>query len=108
MGIVIYKRVHFTSLGTATSMAAASAIRRLAAACGLVLLSRVPARTACITIVAMSSRPTTLTVTADFQSAVSLNIFHIIIKKKNQDMCLFFFSYYSFFVGLSFAKESPS
>ena len=34
--------------------------------------------------------------------------FYIIIQKKNQNSLLFFFSYYSFFVGLSFTKESPN
>ena len=71
MDIVIYKRVHFILLGAATSVAAASTLRRLAATCGLVLLTQVRTRTACITIVAMSTQPTTVTVSTDFQSAGS-------------------------------------
>ena len=71
MGIAMCKNRQFILLGAATSMAAASTIRRLTAPCGLVLLTQVLTRTACITIVAMSTQPTTLTVSTVFQSAVS-------------------------------------
>ena len=85
MGIVIFRRRRYILLGAATSMAAASSIRRLTASCGLVLLTQVLTRTTWITIVAVSAQPASITVGTDFQSAVSPNIFHIIIKKKNQN-----------------------
>ena len=80
MDIVIYKRVHFILLGAATllaatSVAAASSVRRLSATCGLVLLSQVLTRPFCITIAAMSTRPAAVTVRSDIQSAVSPSIF---------------------------------
>lgn len=71
MATVTYRNLRFILLGAATSMAAVSAIRRLSATCGLVLLTQVLAHTTCITTVAMSSQPNTITVTSDFQSAVS-------------------------------------
>ena len=71
MDIVIYKRVHFILLRVATLVVATSAVRRLAATCGLVLLTQVLMRTTWFTIVAMSTQPATLTVTTGFQSAVS-------------------------------------
>ena len=71
MAIRIYRIIHYIYLGAAASVVAASAIRRLAATCGLALLTQVLTRTTWVTIVAMSSRPTTLTVNTDFQSAVS-------------------------------------
>ena len=52
-------------------MAAASAFRRLTATCGLVLHTQVLTRTACITLVAVSTQPTTIPVSTDFQSAAS-------------------------------------
>ena len=52
-------------------MAAASALRRLTATCGLVLLTQVLTRTTWFTVVVMSSQPTTVTVRTVFQSAVS-------------------------------------
>ena len=73
--IIMCKLIHYTLLGAATSVAAASTVRRLTASCGLVLLTQVLTRTTCITIVAMSSRPTTITVSTDSQSAVSPNNF---------------------------------
>ena len=85
MATVTYRNLHFILLGAATSMAAASTVRRLAASCGLVLLTQVLTRTTWITIVAVSAQPTTITVSTDFQSAASPDIFHIIIKKKNQN-----------------------
>ena len=75
MATVIYKRHHYILLGAAASVAAASSIRRLTATCGLVLLAQVLACTTCITLVAMSSRPASITVCTDFQSAVLPNIF---------------------------------
>ena len=71
MGIAIFRRRRYILLGAATSVAAASTIRRLSATCGLVLLTQVLARTTCITIVAMSTQPTAITVSTGFQSAVS-------------------------------------
>ena len=71
MATVTYRSLRCILLGAATSLAAASSIRRLTATCGLVLLTQVLARTACIMIVAMSTQPTTLTVSPDSQSAVS-------------------------------------
>ena len=71
MDIVIFRKHHCLFLGAATSVAAASRLRRLTVPCGLVLLTQVLARTACIMIVAMSTQPTTLTVSPDSQSAVS-------------------------------------
>ena len=78
MDIVIYKRVHFTLLGAAASVAAASAVRRLAAACGLALLTQVLSRTTWVTVVAMSTQPATITVSTVFQSAVSPDTLFII------------------------------
>ena len=71
MGIVIFRKHHYLLLGAATSLAAASALRRLTATCGLVLHTQVLSRTTCITLVAMSTQPTTHTVSTDFQSAAS-------------------------------------
>ena len=71
MATVTYKNLRFILLGAVASLAVASSIRRLTAPCGLVLLTQVLTRTACITIVAMSTQPTTLTVSTVFQSAVS-------------------------------------
>ena len=59
-------------------MATASAIRRLTATCGLALHVQVLSRTAWVTIVAMSTQPTTITVRTGFQSAVSSGIFCLI------------------------------
>ena len=72
------KPIRFILLGAASSLAAASAIRHLAATCGLVLLTQVLSRTTRITIVAVSTQPATVTVSAEFQSAVSLNTLFII------------------------------
>ena len=72
MGIVIFRNLRSISFGAAASVAAASTFRRLTATCGLVLLTQVLARTAWITIVAMSAQPTTITGSTVFQSAVSL------------------------------------
>ena len=69
--ITIYKIIPYIYLGAAASVAAASTFRRLTATCGLVLLPQVPTRTACITIVAVSTRPPPLNVRAAIQSAVS-------------------------------------
>ena len=66
MGIVIFRRLHYILLGAATSMAAASAIRRLTDTCGLVLLTQILSRTTWITIVALSPQPATVTVRAAF------------------------------------------
>ena len=76
--IIMCKLIHYTLLGAATSVAAASTVRRLTASCGLVLLTQVLSRTTRITIVAVSTQPATVTVSADFQSAVSLNTLFII------------------------------
>ena len=73
MGIAIFRKPHSISFGAASSMAADSASRCLLASCGLVLLIQVPTRTTCITIVALSTQPTTVTVITAFQSAVSPN-----------------------------------
>ena len=78
MDITMYKLIHFILLRATTSLAAASAIRRLTAACGLVLLARVLTRTTWVTIVALSTQPATVTVSAAFQSAVSSGIFCLI------------------------------
>ena len=72
MDIVIYRSLRFILLGAATSMAATSTVGRLTAIYGLVLLSQVLTLTPWVTVVAMSTRPATLTVSTDFQSAVSL------------------------------------
>ena len=74
--IIMCKLIHYTLLGAATSMAVASTVRRLPATCGLVLLTQVLTRTTWITIVAVSTQPTTLSVSTDFQSAVSPDNFH--------------------------------
>ena len=71
------KVVRYILLGAATSMAAASAIRRLSAACGLVLLTQVLSRTIWVTIVTMSTQPATITLSTDSQSAVSPSILPI-------------------------------
>ena len=106
MGIAMCKNRQFILLGAATSMVAASAIRRLSASCGLVLLTQVLTRTTWGTIVAMSSQPTTITVRAGFQSAVSPNTLFII--KNLPETALFGrFSFWVFFVGTSFSKEVP-
>ena len=76
--IIMCKLIHYTLLGAATSMAVASTVRRLPATCGLVLLTQVLSRTAWVTIVAMSTQPTTITVRTGFQSAVSSGIFCLI------------------------------
>ena len=80
MDIIIYRRILFILLGAATLLAAttvpaASSVRRLAATCGLVLFTQVLTRTTWVTIVALSSQPTSITVRADIQSAVSPSIF---------------------------------
>ena len=75
MATVTYRNLHFILLGAASSVAAASSIRRPAATCGLVLLTQVLTRTTCITVVAMSAQPATGTVSTDFQSAVSPDSF---------------------------------
>ena len=67
----MYKLIHYIYLGAASSLAAASTIRRLADTCGPILLTQVLAHTTWITIVAMSSQPATVTVSTAFQSAVS-------------------------------------
>ena len=106
MDIIMYKLIHFTLLGAAISMAAASAIRRLSATCGLVLLSQVLTRTAWITLVAVSSQPAAIAVLTDSQSAVSPNTLFII--KNLPETALFGrFSFWVFFVGTSFSKEVP-
>ena len=78
MDTIIYKIIHHIYLGAAASLTAASAIRRLTVTCGLVLLTQVLSRTAWVTIVAMSTQPTTITVRTGFQSAVSSGIFCLI------------------------------
>ena len=71
MAIRTSRIIHYIYLGAATSMAAASTIRRLTATCGLVLRTRVLSRTSCFTVIAMSTQPTAVTVSTAFQSAVS-------------------------------------
>ena len=71
MAIQTYRIIHYIYLGAATSMAAASAVSRLSATCGLVLLTQVLTRTAWVTVIAVSAQPTTVTVSTDSQSAVS-------------------------------------
>ena len=78
MATLKYRNLRFTLLGAAASMAAASALRRLATTCGLVLLTQVLTRTAWLTVVAMSTQPTTSSVGSDFQSAVSPDTLFII------------------------------
>ncbi len=75
MTIRTYRITLFTLFRAATSIAAASTLRRPVATCGLVLLTQVLTRTTCITIVAMSAQPSYITVRSDCQSAVSPNIF---------------------------------
>ncbi len=71
MAIRTSRIIHYIYLGAATSMAAASAVSRLSATCGLVLRTRVLSRTSCFTVIAMSTQPTAVTVSTAFQSAVS-------------------------------------
>ena len=88
-------------------MAAASAIRRLSATCGPVLLTQVLTRTTWFTIVAVSFRPTTITVSSVFQSAVSPETLSII--KNFPETALFgkFSSRFSL-LGFLFQKKPQS
>ena len=76
MAIRTSRIIHYIYLGAVSSIAAASVVRRLTDTCGLVLLAQVLAHTTWSTIVAVSPRPTTLTVCTDYQSAVSPDNFH--------------------------------
>ena len=91
MDIVIFRKLHSISFGAAGLMTAASTVRRLTAACGLVLLTQVLARTAWITIVAMSSQPTTVTVSTASQSAASPNFSYHNPKEKSGHVPVFLF-----------------
>ena len=84
MATATYRNLRFTLLGAATSMAADSTIRRLSATCGLVLLPQAFSRASCLTIVAMSTQPATLTVRTDIQSAVSPNFSYHNPKEKSE------------------------
>ena len=107
MDTVTYRSLRFTLLGAATSLAAASAIRRLTASCGLVLLVQILTRTTWITIIAVSTRLATVTASADFQSAVSPETSLSKSKRKIRTCACFSFHTIFFFVGTSFSKEVP-
>ena len=75
MDIAIFRRRQYLSFGAVLSRVAASALRRLTATYGLVLLAQIRTRTTWFTIVAMSTQPTAITVSSDCQSAVSTDNF---------------------------------
>ena len=103
MDIAIFRKLHSISFGAATLLAAASTVRRLRASCGLALRTQVLARTTCITVVAMSARPTTVPVRTAFQSAVSPETSLPYFKRKIRTCACFSFHTIVSFAGLFFS-----